>query len=218
MWGVENFVRRQSLDKRELEYVEREIPPTGMTVLLATCASVTVMKRVVGITYTLKGVQYNDDFIILDLDDKCSSLDCCCSEVTSHKSAGIDEQSICLSLVSSDGHLINAMGRPLTCGCTTSECDGLPCGCVVSTTAYGHEVSDRHTMKPDSGDCIEMQVAPNAHHPNKASGLGHECPPNRQHPSDNEPIANDWQYDDLSAIWRIARRRPGRGSPTTAGR
>ena len=36
----------------------------------ATGASVTVMKRVVGITYTLKGVQYNDEFIILDLDDK----------------------------------------------------------------------------------------------------------------------------------------------------
>ena len=56
------------------------------------------------------------------------------------------------------------------------------------------------TMEPDSGDCIEMQVAPKAHHPNKSSGLGHGCPPNRQHPSKNEPIANDWQYDDLSAI------------------
>ena len=44
-----NFVRRQSLDNRELEYVEREIPPTRMTVRLATGASVTVMKRVVGI-------------------------------------------------------------------------------------------------------------------------------------------------------------------------
>ena len=65
-----NFVRRQSLDKRELEYVEREVPLTRMTMRLATGASVTVMKRVVGITFTLKGVQYDDDFIILDLDDK----------------------------------------------------------------------------------------------------------------------------------------------------
>ena len=55
-------------------------------------------------------------------------------------------------------------------------------------------------MEPDSGDCIEMQVAPKSHHPNKSSGLGHGCPPNGQHPSDNEPIANDRQYDDLSAI------------------
>ena len=41
-----------------------------MTVRLATGTSVIVMKRVVGITYTLKEVQYDDDFIILDLDDK----------------------------------------------------------------------------------------------------------------------------------------------------
>uniref|UniRef100_M4BSS1 Uncharacterized protein n=1 Tax=Hyaloperonospora arabidopsidis (strain Emoy2) TaxID=559515 RepID=M4BSS1_HYAAE len=92
------------------------------------------------------------------------------------------------------------MERPLTCGCTTSECDVLACGSVVSMTAHGHDVTDRHTMKPDSGDCIEMQVAPKAHHPIKSSGLGHGCPPNGRHPSDNEPISNDWQYDDLSAI------------------
>ena len=74
------------------------------------------------------------------------------------------------------------------------------CGSVVSTTAHGHGVADRHTMKPDSGDCIEMRVASKAHYPNKSSGLGHGCPPNGQLPSDNEPIANDWQYDDLSEI------------------
>ena len=65
-----NFVRRQPLDNSELKYIEHEIPPTRMTMRLATGASVTVMKRVVVITYTLKRVQYNDDFIILDLDDK----------------------------------------------------------------------------------------------------------------------------------------------------
>ena len=41
-----------------------------MTVHLATSASVTVMKRVVGITYTLKEVECDDDIIVLDLDDK----------------------------------------------------------------------------------------------------------------------------------------------------
>ena len=45
-----------------------------------------------------------------------------------------------------------------------------------------------------------MQVAPKAHHPNKSSGLGRGCPPNGQHPSENEPFASDWQYDDLNAI------------------
>ena len=65
-----NFVRRQSQDNRELDYVEREIPPTRMTVRLATGAPVTVMKRVVATTYTLKEVQYDDAFIVSDLNDK----------------------------------------------------------------------------------------------------------------------------------------------------
>ena len=64
-----NFVRRQSLDNDKLKYIEREIPLTRMTVRLAKAHPVTVMKRVVGICYTLKEVQYHDDFIVLDLDD-----------------------------------------------------------------------------------------------------------------------------------------------------
>ena len=43
------------------------MPLTRMTVRLATGASVTVMKRVVGIQYRLKGKQYDGDFIVLDL-------------------------------------------------------------------------------------------------------------------------------------------------------
>ena len=65
-----NFVRRQSLEAGSFTFVEREIPPTNMTVRLATGASITVKKRVVGIHYTLKGEQYDDDFIVLDLDYK----------------------------------------------------------------------------------------------------------------------------------------------------
>ena len=95
-----NFVRRQSLDNSKLKYIEREIPPTRITVRLATGASVTMMERVVKITYTLKEVQYGDDFIVLDLDTSLmSSLVYRGSEGTSHNSAGIDEKSICLSLV-----------------------------------------------------------------------------------------------------------------------
>ena len=37
---------------------------------LATGASVAVMKRVVGFHYALEDLKYNDDFIVLDLDDK----------------------------------------------------------------------------------------------------------------------------------------------------
>ena len=149
----------------EVKFIEREIPPTRMTVRLETGASVIVMKRVVGVTYILKEVQYNGDFIILDLGDKfdvilgLTWLRRYDPQVRWHRRT-VDMPVAC----SPDVHLINAMERPLTCGCTASECDGLTCGSVVSTTAHGHSVADRHTMRPDSGDCIEMQVAPKVHH------------------------------------------------------
>ena len=54
--------------------VEREISATRMTVRLATGASNTVKKRVVGNHYKLKGEQYDDIFIILDLDDKFDAI------------------------------------------------------------------------------------------------------------------------------------------------
>ena len=128
-----NFVRSQSLDNRDLEYVEREIPLTRMTVRLATGAPVTVMKRVVGITFTLKGVQYDDDFIILDLDDKFDVilglpwLRRYEPQVSWHRRT-VDMPVTC----SSDGHLMNAMERPRTCGFTTSEFGGLACVHVQS--------------------------------------------------------------------------------------
>ena len=65
-----NFVREQTLAESKLDFVEREIPPTKMAVRLATGAVVRLMKRVVGIDYTLKERKLVDDFIILDLDDK----------------------------------------------------------------------------------------------------------------------------------------------------
>ena len=55
---------------KSISFVEREIPPTRMTVRLATGASITVKKRVVGIHYTLEDEQYDDDFIVLDQDHK----------------------------------------------------------------------------------------------------------------------------------------------------
>ena len=55
-------------------------------------------------------------------------------------------------------------------------------------------------MELDYGACVETQAAPKAHYPDKSSGLGHGCPPNGQYQSDNEPIASNWQYDNLSAI------------------
>ena len=65
-----NFVCRQSLETGSFDFVEREIPPPEMTVRLATGASISVKKSVVGFHYTLKDEQYDDDVIVLDLDDK----------------------------------------------------------------------------------------------------------------------------------------------------
>ena len=70
MGASNNFVHRESLEDRRLKFVERVTPPTRLTVRLATGASTTVMKRVMGFQYTLEDLQYNDDFIVLDLDDK----------------------------------------------------------------------------------------------------------------------------------------------------
>ena len=71
-----------------------------MTVRLKTGASVTAKKGVMKITFTLKEVQYNDEFIVLDLDDNFMSSSVYRGLVGMiHKSADINEQSICLPLV-----------------------------------------------------------------------------------------------------------------------
>ena len=62
--------RRQSLEGRRIKFVDGVTPPTRTTVPLATGASINLRKRVVGLHYTLGGLQYDDDFIVLDLNDK----------------------------------------------------------------------------------------------------------------------------------------------------
>ena len=64
-----NFVHRQSLEIGSFNFVEREIPPARMTVHLEKAASITAEQHVVEIHYTLKDEQYDDDFIVLGLDD-----------------------------------------------------------------------------------------------------------------------------------------------------
>uniref|UniRef100_M4C3U6 Uncharacterized protein n=1 Tax=Hyaloperonospora arabidopsidis (strain Emoy2) TaxID=559515 RepID=M4C3U6_HYAAE len=55
-----NFVRRQSLVDRRLNFVERDIPPTRMMVRLAAGASIILKKRVVGLHYTLEYSQKHE--------------------------------------------------------------------------------------------------------------------------------------------------------------
>ena len=50
---------------------------------------------------------------------------------------------------SSDGHLMNVLERSQACECSTSECDGLTCGSVVSTTAQDLSVTDSHTVEQE---------------------------------------------------------------------
>ena len=49
-----NFLRRQSLEAERPSFVDGKIRPTRTTVILATGASITVKKRVVGIHYKLE--------------------------------------------------------------------------------------------------------------------------------------------------------------------
>ena len=118
------------------------------------------------------------------------------SEGTSHKSAGIDEVSICPPLVTRrPSH--ERLERPPPCGCTTSECDGLMCDSVVSTTAQDQNVITHYTVEQVLGDCIKTQESPKAQHSNKSSVQGHGCPLSGQHPTNNRPIGNNWQYSQL---------------------
>ena len=66
-----NFVRAQALRRIPPECItQKESAPSTLLVRLATGSTVQVKKRVVTIRYTLQGRKLNDDFIVLNLDDK----------------------------------------------------------------------------------------------------------------------------------------------------
>ena len=80
---------RQSQNDRRLKYVECTIPPTRMTMRLLTRTLVTKPKRALWIDYTLEDNKYDDDFIVLDRNDKFDViLKLPCLEGTSHGPAG----------------------------------------------------------------------------------------------------------------------------------
>ena len=97
---------------------------------------------------------------------------------------------------SSDDHLMNALERPQACGCTVSECDGLTCGTVVSTTARDHSVTTNHIVEEAADGCADAQAALKFHHSNKSSGSVHGCTPSGRHLSKNKPVAHKGQHDD----------------------
>ena len=123
-----NFVRRQSLEDRRLRFVERVTLPTRLTVRLATGASIAVMKGVVEFNYTLEDLKYNDDFIVLYLDDNFDVILGLPWLRRYEPRVSWQHRTVKMpATCSSDGHLMNVLERPQACGCTASECDGLTC-------------------------------------------------------------------------------------------
>ena len=144
-----------------------------MTVRLATCASITLVKRVVGLQYTLEDLKKDDDFIVMDLDDKFEIILGLPwlrryepRIIWQHRTVKMTDT------CSSDVHLMNVLERRQVCGCTASECDGLTCGTVVSTTAQDHSVTTNHTVEETVGSFADAQAAPKVHHSNKLRGPG----------------------------------------------
>ena len=175
-WASNNFARRQSLEDRRLKFVERVTPPTRLKLCLATGASIAVMKRVVGFHYTLEDLQYNDDFIVLNLDEKFDVILGLPWLRKYEPRVSWQHRTVKMpATCSSDGYLTNVLERSQACGCTASECDGLTCGTFVSTTAQDHSVTTNHTVEDAAGGCADVQAAPKVHHSNKSSGSGHGC-------------------------------------------
>ena len=142
--GASNsFVRRQSLEDESFNFVEREIPPTKMTVRLATGSSITVKKHVVGVHYTLEDEQYDDDFIVLDLDDKFDVILGLPWLRRYEPRLSWQHRSLTIpATCSSYNHLMKVLERPQLCGCTASDCDEPTCSTVVSTTVQDRSVDD----------------------------------------------------------------------------
>ena len=141
---------------------------------LVTRTSIAVMKRAVGFHYTFEDLQYNDDFIVLDLDD---NFDVILGlpwlkmyeprVIWQHRTVKIPVT------CSSDGHLMSVLECPQACGCTGTECAGLTCGTVISTAAQDHSVTTNHTVEAAYGGCADAQAEPKVHCSNKSSGSGH---------------------------------------------
>ena len=52
--------------------------------------------------------------------------------------------------------MTSILERLNACGCTASECDGIACGTVVSTTVPEHSVADRYIVKKAPLDHVDV--------------------------------------------------------------
>uniref|UniRef100_A0AAV1VFY4 Uncharacterized protein n=1 Tax=Peronospora matthiolae TaxID=2874970 RepID=A0AAV1VFY4_9STRA len=97
---------------------------------------------------------------------------------------------------------MNVLERPQACGCTTSECDGLTRGTVVSTIAQDHSVEGHYTVEPASGTCVETQAAPKVYHSKRLSGLERGCTPRRVYPRRETGVVQDKQHVEARSTIR----------------
>ena len=61
-------------------------------------------------------------------------------------------------------------------------------------------MTNHKTRNQDPGDCLETEEAPKDHHSNKSIRPGHGCLPHVPYPVNNQPVVNNWQYDDPRSI------------------
>ena len=125
-----NFVQRQSLDDSKIELIEREILPTRMTGRLATSASVKTMKCVVIIICTLKEAKYLRWLYRIGLGWQVWSnpwFKVAHKVRAAIQLASTNSRYTCRLFTRrpSDERLGASTS---SCGCTTSEYDGLTCG------------------------------------------------------------------------------------------
>ena len=68
------------------------------------------------------------------------------------------------SACSSDGHPVNVLELLQACEGTASECEGITCGTVVSTTAQNLSVADCYNVEQTPGGCTDVYAGPMVHH------------------------------------------------------
>ena len=168
-----------------------------MTVRLETGASITLMKRVVGLHYTLEGLQYDDDFIVLDMNDQFDVI--VRLPWLKRYELRVSWQHLSVKMpaaYSSDGHLMNVL-------VVHKRVDVLRVSAMASIvvrllvlTAQDRSVANPYTVDQAPGGCTDVQAAPKVHHSKKSSGSGHGCTPSGRYPRKKKLVATKGQHDD----------------------
>ena len=135
-------------------------------------------------------MQYNDDIIVLDLDDKFDVLGLPWLRRYEPRVSWQHRPEKVPATSSLNSRLMNILERPQACGCTASKCYGLTCGTDISTTAQDHIVTTNQTVEESAGGCADAQAAKKVHHSDKSSVPRHGFTPSGRYPRENELVAH----------------------------